>query len=188
MVEVYDASGNVSDVPIVANKAETTVQANHQTMNMSADGQGWIYAPTKPEDVRITLQLRKYIGNFWSANNNFPTDNADYNAAFNIKAVLPAYHAEIVGPDKIGYDKSAEFYLSLTDMDGNPVDAKVTWSGNYNGTGGNMTPNETKTGINNKVRFDPYNKWQEATYPVFATYKILDAEVTVTKNVTVTNK
>lgn len=188
LVEVYDASGNVSDVPIVANKAETTVQANHQTMNMSADGQGWIYAPTKPEDVRITLQLRKYIGNFWSANNNFPTDNADYNAAFNVKAVLPAYHAEIVGPDKIGYDRSAEFYLSLTDMDGNPVDAKVTWSGNYNGTGGNMTPNETKTGINNKVRFDPYNKWQEATYPVFATYKILDAEVTVTKNVTVTNK
>lgn len=188
LVEVYDASGNVSDVPIVANKAETTVQANHQTMNMSADGQGWIYAPTKPEDVRITLQLRKYIGNFWSANNNFPTDNADYNAAFNIKAVLPAYHAEIVGPDKIGYNKSAEFYLLLTDMDGNPVDAKVTWSGNYNGTGGNMTPNETKTGINNKVRFDPYNKWQEATYPVFATYKILDAEVTVTKNVTVTNK
>ena len=159
LVEVYDASGNVSDVPIVANKAETTVQANHQTMNMSADGQGWIYAPTKPEDVRITLQLRKYIGNFWSANNNFPTDNADYNAAFNVKAVLPAYHAEIVGPDKIGYDQSAEFYLSLTDMDGNPVDAKVTWSGNYNGTGGNMTPNETKTGINNKVRFDPYNKW-----------------------------
>lgn len=188
LVEVYDASGNVSDVPIVANKAETTVQANHQTMNMSADGQGWIYAPTKPEDVRITLQLRKYIGNFWSANNNFPTDNADYNAAFNVKAVLPAYHAEIVGPDKIGYDQSAEFYLSLTDMDGNPVDAKVTWSGNYNGTGGNMTPNETKTGINNKVRFDPYNKWQEATYPVFATYKILDAEVTVTKNITVTNK
>lgn len=40
LVEVYDASGNVSDVPIVANKAETTVQANHQTMNMSADGQG----------------------------------------------------------------------------------------------------------------------------------------------------
>ncbi|WP_083585499.1 type II secretion system protein [Blautia sp. Marseille-P3087] len=188
LVEVYDASGNVSDVPIVANKAETTVQANHQTMNMSADGQGWIYAPTKPEDVRITLQLRKYIGNFWSANNNFPTDNADYNAAFNVKAVLPAYHAEIVGPDKIGYDQSAEFYLSLTDMDGNPVDAKVTWSGNYNGTGGNMTPNETKTGINNKVRFAPYNKWQEATYPVFATYKILDAEVTVTKNITVTNK
>lgn len=188
LVEVYDASGNVSDVPIVANKAETTVQANHQTMNMSADGQGWIYAPTKPEDVRITLQLRKYIGNFWSANNNFPTDNADYNAVFNVKAVLPAYHAEIVGPDKIGYDQSAEFYLSLTDMDGNPVDAKVTWSGNYNGTGGNMTPNETKTGINNKVRFDPYNKWQEATYPVFATYKILDAEVTVTKNITVTNK
>lgn len=188
LVEVYDASGNVSDVPIVANKAETTVQANHQTMNMSADGQGWIYAPTKPEDVRITLQLRKYTGNFWSANNNFPTDNADYNAAFNVKAVLPAYHAEIVGPDKIGYDKSAEFYLLLTDMDGNPVDAKVTWSGNYNGTGGNMTPNETKTGINNKVRFDPYNKWQEATYPVFATYKILDAEVTVTKNITVTNK
>ena len=188
LVEVYDASGNVSDVPIVANKAETTVQANHQTMHMSADGQGWIYAPTKPEDVRITLQLRKYTGNFWSANNNFPTDNADYNAAFNVKAVLPAYHAEIVGPDKIGYDESAEFYLSLTDMDGNPVDAKVTWSGNYNGTGGNMTPNETKTGINNKVRFDPYNKWQEATYPVFATYKILDAEVTVTKNITVTNK
>ena len=188
LVEVYDASGNVSDVPIVANKAETTVQANHQTMNMSADGQGWIYAPTKPEDVRITLQLRKYIGNFWSANNNFPTDNADYNAVFNVKAVLPAYHAEIVGPDKIGYDQSAEFYLSLTDMDGNPVDAKVTWSGNYNGTGENMTPNETKTGINNKVRFDPYNKWQEATYPVFATYKILDAEVTVTKNITVTNK
>ena len=188
LVEVYDASGNVSDVPIVANKAETTVQANHQTMNMSADGQGWIYAPTKPEDVRITLQLRKYIGNFWSANNNFPTDNADYNAVFNVKAVLPAYHAEIVGPDKIGYNESAEFYLSLTDMDGNPVDAKVTWSGNYNGTGGNMTPNETKTGINNKVRFDPYNKWQEATYPVFATYKILDAEVTVTKNITVTNK
>ena len=188
LVEVYDASGNVSDVPIVENKPHTTVQANHQTMNMSADGQGWIYAPTKPEDVRITLQLRKYIGNFWSANNNFPTDNADYNAAFNVKAVLPAYHAEIVGPDKIGYDQSAEFYLSLTDMDGNPVDAKVTWSGNYNGTGGNMTPNETKTGINNKVRFDPYNKWQEATYPVFATYKILDAEVTVTKNITVTNK
>ena len=188
LVEVYDASGNVSDVPIVANKAETTVQANHQTMHMSADGQGWIYAPTKPEDVRITLQLRKYTGNFWSTNNNFPTDNADYYAAFNVKAVLPAYHAEIVGPDKIGYDESAEFYLSLTDMDGNPVDAKVTWSGNYNGTGGNMTPNETKTGINNKVRFDPYNKWQEATYPVFATYKILDAEVTVTKNITVTNK
>lgn len=188
LVEVYDASGNVSDVPIVANKAETTVQANHQTMHMSADGQGWIYAPTKPEDVRITLQLRKYTGNFWSTNNNFQTDNADYNAAFNVKAVLPAYHAEIVGPDKIGYDESAEFYLSLTDMDGNPVDAKVTWSGNYNGTGGNMTPNETKTGINNKVRFDPYNKWQEATYPVFATYKILDAEVTVTKNITVTNK
>lgn len=188
LVEVYDASGNVSDVPIVANKAETTVQANHQTMHMSADGQGWIYAPTKPEDVRITLQLRKYTGNFWSTNNNFPTDNADYNAAFNVKAVLPAYHAEIVGPDKIGYDESAEFYLSLTDMDGNPVDAKITWSGNYNGTGGNMTPNETKTGINNKVRFDPYNKWQEATYPVFATYKILDAEVTVTKNITVTNK
>ena len=188
LVEVYDASGNVSDVPIVANKAETTVQANHQTMNMSADGQGWIYAPTKPEDVRITFQLRKYDGPFWSTNNNFPTDNSGYNAVFNAKAVLPAYHAEIVGPDKIGYDQSAEFYLSLTDMDGNPVDAKVTWSGNYNGTGGNMTPNETKTGINNKVRFDPYNKWQEATYPVFATYKILDAEVTVTKNITVTNK
>ena len=76
----------------------------------------------------------------------------------------------------------------MTDADGNPVDAKVTWSGNYNGTGGNMTPNETRTGENNKVRFDPYNKWQEATYPVFATYKILDAEVTVTKNITVTNK
>lgn len=188
LVEVYDASGNASDVPIVANKAETTVQANNQTMNLSADGQGWIYAPTKPEDVRITLQLRKYTGTFWSANNNFPTDNANYNAAFNVKAVLPAYHAEIVGPDKIGYNESAEFYLSLTDMDGNPVDAKVTWSGNYNGTGGNMTPNETKTGINNKVRFDPYNKRQAATYPVFATYKILDAEVTVTKNITVTNK
>lgn len=188
LVEVYDASGNASDVPIVANKAETTVQANNQTMNLSADDQGWIYAPTKPEDVRITLQLRKYTGTFWSANNNFPTDNANYNAAFNVKAVLPAYHAEIVGPDKIGYNESAEFYLSLTDMDGNPVDAKVTWSGNYNGTGGNMTPNETKTGINNKVRFDPYNKRQAATYPVFATYKILDAEVTVTKNITVTNK
>ncbi len=188
LVEVYDASGNVSDVPIVANKAETTVQANWQTVNMSADGQGWTYEPKKPENVKITLQLRKYTGTFWSANNNFPTDNADYNAAFNAKAVLPAYHAEIVGPDKIGYDESAEFYLLLTDADGNPVDAKVTWSGNYNGTGGNMTPNETRTGENNKVRFDPYNKEKEAVYPVFATYKILDAEVTVTKNITVTNK
>ena len=188
LVEVYDVDGNVSDVPIVANKAETTVQSNNQTMNMSADGQGWTYEPKKPEDVQITLQLRKYTGSFWSAQNNFPTDNSGYNAVFNVKAVLPAYHAEIIGPDKIGYNESAEFYLLLTDADGNPVDAKVTWSGNYNNTGGNMTPNETRTGENNKVRFDPYNKWQEATYPVFATYKILDAEVTVTKNITVTNK
>lgn len=189
LVEVYDANGNASDVPIVANKAETTIIANGQELKQtSLDGQGWIYEPKKPEDVRITLHLRKYDGPFWSTNNNFPTDNSGYNAVFNAKAVLPAYHAEIVGPDKIGYNESAEFYLSLTDMDGNPVDAKVTWSGNYNGTGGNMTPNETKTGINNKVRFDPYNKRQAATYPVFATYKILDAEVTVTKNITVTNK
>ena len=42
-------------------------------------------------------------------------------------------------------------------MDGNPVDAKVTWSGNYNGTGGTMMPDKTRTGENNKVRFDPYN-------------------------------
>lgn len=73
-------------------------------------------------------------------------------------------------------------------MDGNLVDAKVTWSGNYNGTVGTMTPDKTRTGENNKVRFDPYNKKKEAVYPVFATYKILDAEVTVTKNITVTNK
>lgn len=103
LVEVYDVDGKVSDVPIAANKAKTTILANGQPLEQtSVDGQGWIYEPKKPEDVQITFQLRKYDGPFWSTNNNFPTDNSGYNAVFNAKAVLPAYHAEIIGPDKIG--------------------------------------------------------------------------------------
>ena len=184
-VEVYDANGNVSEVSVESDKASATVKANGDILDKSDDNQGWSYSPTKQEDVSITLELRQYDGPFWSDANNYPTKNSGFNATFNAKAVLPTYHAEIVGRDSIGYGESVELYLLLTDKNGNPIETAVQWSGN----GGMVEPWETKSGENYKVKFTPYNTQINGTYQITASYFIIEGNwntrVSVTKTIKV---